>query len=53
MIMDGKAVFNFTIKRVPSSIEEILSLAGESVEDIDLFVLHQPNSYILKMVQKN
>ena len=52
MIMDGKAVFNFTIKRVPSSIEEILSLAGESVEDIDLFVLHQPNSYILKMVQK-
>ena len=52
MIMDGKAVFNFTIKRVPSSIEDILTKAGENIEDIDLFVLHQPNSYILKMVQK-
>jgi len=52
MHMDGAAVFNFTLQRVPSMIADILSYAGCSAADIDYFVLHQPNKYILKNIQK-
>ena len=52
MRMDGAAVFTFTLKRVPKMVDEILSYSGNDVEDIDYFVLHQPNQYILKNLQK-
>lgn len=52
MRMDGAAVFNFTLKRVPSLISDILKMANLSSENPDYFVLHQPNKYILGNLQK-
>ena len=52
MTMDGAAVFNFTLQRVPDLIGEILAFSGKPLEEIDYFVLHQPNKYILKNIQK-
>jgi 3-oxoacyl-[acyl-carrier-protein] synthase-3 len=52
MHMDGAAVFNFTLQRVPSMITDILSYGECDAADIDYFVLHQPNKYILKNIQK-
>lgn len=52
MRMDGAAVFNFTLQRVPSLIGDILKMANLSTEQPDYFVLHQPNKYILKNLQK-
>lgn len=52
MTMDGAAVFNFTLQRVPDLVTGILEAAGRSVEEIDYFVLHQPNKYILRNIQK-
>ncbi len=52
MTMDGAAVFNFTLQRVPDLINDILAWSGKPLEDIDYFVLHQPNKYILKNIQK-
>ena len=52
MRMDGAAVFNFTLQRVPSLISDILTMARVSVNAPDYFVLHQPNKYILKNLQK-
>lgn len=52
MTMDGAAVFNFTLQRVPDLVNEIVAAAGRSIEEIDYFVLHQPNKYILKNIQK-
>ncbi len=52
MTMDGAAVFNFTLQRVPDLINDILSFSGKPLEEIDYFVLHQPNRYILKNIQK-
>ena len=52
MTMDGAAVFNFTLQRVPDLINDILSFSGKPLEEIDYFVLHQPNKYILKNIQK-
>lgn len=52
MQMDGAAVFNFTLKRVPPLLTDILTYSGRAADDIDYFVLHQPNKYILKNVQR-
>lgn len=52
MVMNGAAVFNFTLKRVPSMINDILAFAGWTASEVDQFVLHQPNKYILSNVQK-
>lgn len=52
LAMDGGAVFNFTLKRVPAMVNEILAFAGWNAADVDRFVLHQPNKYILSNIQK-
>ena len=52
MHMDGAQVFNFTLKRVPSLITDILAAAGMRPEEPDFYVLHQPNKYILKNLQR-
>jgi len=46
--MDGAQVFNFTIKRVPALIEETLAGAALSHDDIDYFIFHQSNQFIIK-----
>lgn len=50
--MDGAAVFNFTIKRVPSMIQDTLAFAGLAVPDIDSYVFHQSNRFIMKHLIK-
>lgn len=50
--MDGGAVFNFTLKRVPAMVNDILAFAGWQASEVDKFVLHQPNKYILSNIQK-
>jgi 3-oxoacyl-[acyl-carrier-protein] synthase-3 len=52
LMMDGGAVFNFTLKRVPAMVNDILAFAGWKAEEVDKFVLHQPNKYILSNIQK-
>ncbi len=50
--MDGAAIFNFTIKRVPPLIQESLAFAGLAVDDIDAYVFHQSNRFIMKHLMK-
>jgi 3-oxoacyl-[acyl-carrier-protein] synthase-3 len=50
--MNGREIFNFAIKRVPSLIEEILEFSKTDKSDIDYFLLHQANAYILQTIQK-
>lgn len=53
MHMDGNAVFNFVQKKVPPLIEGILEKTGNSIDDIDYFLFHQPNVFMLeKLAQK-
>jgi len=52
MYMNGAEVFNFTIKRVPQLIDDILEFSNFKKEDIHFFVLHQANQYILKNISK-
>jgi 3-oxoacyl-[acyl-carrier-protein] synthase-3 len=50
--MDGAAVFNFTIKRVPPLIKDTLEFAALGVEDIDWYLFHQSNRFIMKHLAK-
>ena len=46
VFMDGMAVFNFAMKRVPKSIKEIVEVSGCTFEDVDWLVFHQANKFM-------
>jgi 3-oxoacyl-[acyl-carrier-protein] synthase-3 len=48
--MDGFGIFDFTVTEQPALLADILSFAGKSVEDIDYFILHQANRYIVETI---
>lgn len=51
--MDGSAVFNFVQVEVPPMIEELLEMAETKLEEIDTFMFHQPNRFMLqKLAEK-
>ena len=50
--MNGANVFNFSIKRVPTIIQDTLDLAGLKKEDVDYYVLHQSNQFIIRHLGK-
>ena len=50
--MDGREVFAFAVRQVPSCIQEVLQQTGLAVEDIDLYVLHQANRRIVEGIAK-
>jgi len=50
--MDGGAIFNFTIKRVPPMIRDTLECAGLQVADVDWYLFHQSNRFIMKHLAK-
>jgi 3-oxoacyl-[acyl-carrier-protein] synthase-3 len=47
LFMDGLEVFNFTLKAVPTSIKEILSITSISIETLDYFIFHQANKFMI------
>ncbi len=46
--MDGSSVFNFVQKELPPAIEDICKRANISKEDVDWYLFHQPNRYMLE-----
>jgi len=48
LYMNGPEIFAFTIAEVPESIDRLLSKAQVSISDIDMFVFHQANKYMLE-----
>lgn len=52
LTMKGRDVFNFVLSNVPSSIERCLKSANLTIEDIDIFALHQGSAYMLRCLAK-
>ena len=48
LFMDGAEIFSFTIDRVPDLLLQTAEDAGWTVPDVDAFVLHQANGFMLK-----
>jgi 3-oxoacyl-[acyl-carrier-protein] synthase-3 len=46
--MDGPAVFNFVQTEVPPMIGELLAAAGATKEEVEYFLFHQPNRFMLE-----
>ena len=52
LFMDGGAIMDFALDVVPPSLNEILSANNLDRTDIDYYVFHQANSFMLKSLQK-
>ncbi|MDD6473432.1 MAG: ketoacyl-ACP synthase III [Bacteroidales bacterium] len=50
--MNGEQVFNFTIDRVPKLIDDTLQKNGFGKDEIDHFVFHQANKFMLNTIRK-
>lgn len=50
--MDGADIFSFTLKAVPELVKEVLAKNGDTLADIDTFVFHQANKYMLDFLAK-
>ena len=52
LFMNGPEIFSFTLRTVPASVSGVLEAAGLKQDDIDLFVFHQANQYMLEHLRK-
>lgn len=52
LFMDGKAIFDFTSDVVPPMIEETLQKNKLTADDVDLYVFHQANKYMINYLRK-
>jgi len=52
LYMNGAEVFSFTLKEVPLAVSNLLDKAGLIRDDIDFFVLHQANRFMLDALRK-
>ena len=52
LYMNGSAIFNFTLETVPSLMKSLLSKNGLEKEDVDYYVFHQANKYMLNTIRK-
>jgi 3-oxoacyl-[acyl-carrier-protein] synthase-3 len=50
--MNGPEIFNFTLRVVPQVVDDLFRVAGKKMEEIDLFVFHQANQYMLEHLRK-
>jgi 3-oxoacyl-[acyl-carrier-protein] synthase-3 len=52
LYMNGAEIFTFTLKVVPDLVRTTLEKNGLQVADIDLFVFHQANKYMLEHLRE-
>lgn len=52
LYMNGSAIFNFTLEVVPTIIRDVLSRNRMTPEDIDYYVFHQANRFMLNTIRK-
>ena len=52
LYMNGGAIFNFTLDAVPAMMKDLLAKHSLSKEDIDFFVFHQANKFMLNTIRK-
>lgn len=52
LYMNGGAIFNFTLDAVPAMMKEILEKNQMQKDDVDYYVFHQANKFMLNTIRK-
>ncbi len=52
LYMDGPSVFSFALDRVPDAIHAVLPASGWTIAEVDAFVFHQANRFMLEYLAK-
>lgn len=52
LFMDGPDIFNFTLDVVPKTMDDVLAKNNLTRDDIDLYVFHQANKFMLDTIRK-
>jgi 3-oxoacyl-[acyl-carrier-protein] synthase-3 len=52
LYMNGGAIFNFTLDAVPAMMKDILQKNGIEQDQIDYYVFHQANKFMLNTIRK-
>ena len=52
LFMNGPEIFNFTNIAVPKAIEQCLLKNKMSLDDVDYFIFHQANKYMIEYLRK-
>ena len=52
LYMNGSAIFNFTLDAVPAMMKEILAKNNMEKEEVDYYVFHQANKFMLNTIRK-
>lgn len=52
LYMDGGGIFNFTLDAVPAMMKDILLKNSMVNEDVDYYVFHQANKFMLNTIRK-
>lgn len=50
--MNGQEVYKFAVRTVPKAVAQVVEEAGMSMDEIDLFLLHQANYRIIEAAAK-
>jgi 3-oxoacyl-[acyl-carrier-protein] synthase III len=52
LYMNGSEILNFTLESVPPLVTDILLINGRIISEIDLFIFHQANKFMLDFLRK-
>lgn len=52
LFMDGHAIFDFSAEIVPKMVQEVLDKERLQKNDVDLWVFHQANKYMINYIRK-
>lgn len=52
LYMNGPEIFNFTIEKIPGLVKETMEVNRLTMDDIDYFVFHQANSFMLNYLRR-
>lgn len=52
LFMNGQEIFVFTLTKVPKMVKEVMAKNSLTMENVDLFIFHQANKYMLEHLRK-